>query len=146
MPILTETPEFRSELILANKSDSSVTLNPDYAECQWWAPGSGGAMALQLGPCEQRIIPEAIDFLRTNGVNMGPREEGRSSYHGPLQITVSGAATSNVYAGRALLRSLLPEDNSACSRRASTRARRRPPRPTFTVSTATPGTGPTSPR
>ena len=52
-------------------------------------------MTLQLGPREQRIIPEAIDFLRTNGVDM--RRSGETS--GALQITVYGTETVNVFAG-----------------------------------------------
>jgi len=42
VPVLTETPEFRSELILANKSASNVTLTLDYWESNGFAPGSGG--------------------------------------------------------------------------------------------------------
>ena len=59
-------------------------------------------MTLQLGPHEQRIIPEAIDFLRTNGVEIGPRYDDRTRYKpylGALRITVFGTATENVFAG-----------------------------------------------
>jgi hypothetical protein len=101
VPFLTETPELRSELILANKSASNVTLRLDYAESQVFAPGSGGTMTVQLGPHEEQIIPEAIDFLRTNGINMGPGKDQLPGvpYYGALRITVSGTPAENVFAG-----------------------------------------------
>ena len=97
VPVLVETADFRSELILANKSASDVTLALDYAESSSWTPGLGGTLALHLGPREELIIPEAIDFLRTNGVDIGPRQD--MPYSGVLRITVSGTSAENVFAG-----------------------------------------------
>jgi hypothetical protein len=95
VPYLAEGPGFRSELVLSNKSDSSVSLTLDYHEADaWGVRGKEGTMTLHLAPHEQRIIPEAIDFLRTNGVDMKPRNTV-----GALQITVSGTETENVFAG-----------------------------------------------
>ena len=95
VPFLSEGPGYRSEFVLANKSDSNVTLTLDYHESDsWGGRGKEGTMTLQLGPHEQRIIPEAIDFLRTNGVDTRPRHTS-----GALQITVSGTKTENVFAG-----------------------------------------------
>ena len=96
VPVLTETPDFRSELILVNKSGSPVTLTLNYFESLSWE-FSEGSMVVQLGPLEQQIIPEAIDFLRTNGVDMGPRAD--MPFSGALRITVSGTSAENVFAG-----------------------------------------------
>jgi hypothetical protein len=95
VPFLCEEGGYQSELVLANKSDSNVTLTLDYHESDSMGRGNGGTMTLQLGPHEQRIIPEAIDFLRTNGIDMRPRK----NTSGALQITVSGTETENVFAG-----------------------------------------------
>jgi len=96
VPVLTETPDFRSELILVNKSGSPVTLTLNYFESLSWE-FSEGSMVVQLGPLEQQIIPEAIDFLRTHGVDMGPRAD--MPFSGALRITVSGTSAENVFAG-----------------------------------------------
>jgi hypothetical protein len=97
VPFLGETPGARSELVLANKSASNVTLTLDFHEWDSWGiPGKEGTMTLQLGPLEQRILPEAIDFLRSNGVDMRPKGNGTG---GALRVTTSGTATGNVFAG-----------------------------------------------
>jgi sugar lactone lactonase YvrE len=97
VPVLAETPDFRSELILANKSASSVTLTLSYVESTTPSSGAGGTMIVTLAPVEERIIPEAIDFLRTNGVNIGAKDA--APYVGALRISVSGTAAENVFAG-----------------------------------------------
>ncbi len=97
VPVLTETPDFRSELTLANKSDSNVTLTLTYVESQTSSSGPGGTITVQLGPRQQQIVPEAIDFLRANGANIGARDA--ASYVGALRITVSGTSAENVFAG-----------------------------------------------
>ncbi len=98
VPFLSEDGSYRrSELILANKSGSDVTLMLDYHESYWAALGYGGTMTLELGPYDEQILPEGIDFLRSNGVDMGPRKYGAN--FGALRISVSGTATENVFAG-----------------------------------------------
>ena len=97
VPVLAETPTFRSELVLANKSNSPVTLTLSYVESMTPSPGPGGRMTLTLSPMEERIIPEAIDFLRANGVSIGAKDA--APYAGALRISVSGTAPENVFAG-----------------------------------------------
>ncbi len=99
VPVLSETPQFRSELTLVNKSSSLVTLTLNYLESLSPDAGQGGVMIVRLGPQEEWIIPEAIDFLRMRGVYMNIGEKGAASYVGALQILVSGTEAANVFAG-----------------------------------------------
>jgi hypothetical protein len=69
----------------------------DYVESQSPAVGSGGTITVQLGPLEEQIIPEAVDFLRTNGVHIGAKDA--APYLGALRIYVSGTTPENVFAG-----------------------------------------------
>ena len=97
VPVLVETPAFRSELILANKSGSTVALSVSYVESISPSSGAGGTMTVTLAPQEEQIIPEAIDFLRRNGVSIGAKDA--ASYGGALRITISGTTADNVFAG-----------------------------------------------
>jgi len=97
VPVLVETPVFRSELILANKSGSTVALSLSYVESITSSSGSGGTISVTLAPQEEQIIPEAIDFLRKNGVNIGAKDA--ASYGGALRVTVSGTTADNIFAG-----------------------------------------------
>ena len=97
VPVLAETPDFRSELILANKGNTRATLTLSYVESMTPSSGAGGTMTVTLAPMEEQIIPEAIDFLRTHGVNIGAKDA--ASYVGALRISVTGTAAENVFAG-----------------------------------------------
>lgn len=97
VPVLSETPFFRSELVLANKSASPVTLTLNYVESYSPSSGIGGTMTVTLGPMEEQIIPEAIDFLRKGGVNIGPKDA--ATYVGALRLSVFGTTIDNVFAG-----------------------------------------------
>ncbi len=98
VPVLTETPIFRSELILANRGRSPVALILSYTESLTPSAGTGGSIDLQLGAQEELIIPEAVDYLRSHGVHIGPRDA--APYVGSLRIrTASGASISDVFAG-----------------------------------------------
>jgi hypothetical protein len=101
VPVLVETPYFRSELILANRSATPVTLDLNYVESLTPWDGKGGTVTVVLGAREQRILPEAIDFFRRSGVGIGPAGTPyrRAEYAGSLRITVSGATTKDVFAG-----------------------------------------------
>ncbi len=102
VPVLVETPVFRSELVLANKSASPVTLNLGYIESI--SPPDpagritiGGRFDVTLAPFEEQIIPEAVDYLRRNGAKTGTKDA--ASYGGALRISVSGTTANNVFAG-----------------------------------------------
>ena len=72
LPVLVETPVFKSELILANPNPVSATVTMSYVESLSPALGSGGHVTEILQAGEQRIIPGAMDFLRAKGVAVGP--------------------------------------------------------------------------
>jgi len=98
VPVLTETPTFRSELILANRGRSPVALVLSYTESLTPSAGTGGSIDLQLGAQEELIIPEAVDYLRSHGIHIGPRDA--APYVGSLRIrTASGASIADVFAG-----------------------------------------------
>lgn len=97
VPVLVETGAFRSELVLANKSENTVTLTLDYRESLSPSHGTGGPTTVSLAPKEQLILPEAVGFLRSRGVAVGP--VGLAAYAGSLRISVSGAPVEDVYAG-----------------------------------------------
>lgn len=97
VPVLVETAAFRSELVLTNRSDSRVTLTLDYVESASPSLGAGGRTSVTLAPRTQRIVADAIEFLRASGAPIG--ERGAGTYAGCLRITVDGAPLSDVFAG-----------------------------------------------
>jgi hypothetical protein len=97
VPVVVETPDFRSELVLSNKGQAAATLKLSYAESLATGGPSGGDMSLTLLPAEQLVLPGAIDFLRRNGVPIGG--EGAASYAGALRVSVTGGNVADVFAG-----------------------------------------------
>lgn len=94
VPALVETSRFRSELVLSNPGDQPATLSLQLVETLAGPPGSA-TVPLTLAPREQRIVPDAIDFLRTAGASVGPRGP---SYAGALRISVD-AGPADLQAG-----------------------------------------------
>lgn len=97
VPVLVETPAFRSELVLANATDQATTFAVAYVESLNPGSGAGGTLLVPLRAREQRIIPEAIDFLRANRVAVGPK--GAASYGGSLTVTVPPLGVAGAFAG-----------------------------------------------
>jgi len=97
VPVIVENSGFRSELILSNRGNSTASFHLNYRESSAPALGAGGTVIVTLGPRQQRIIPEAIDFLRQQGAAIGP--EGMASYAGSLQVTVEGTNPADIFAG-----------------------------------------------
>ena len=87
VPVLVETPAFRTELVLANRGTSPVSLELDYRESLSPSLGAGGRARITLLPREQRIVPEALAFLRDLGVGAGPA--GAASYAGRLRVSAA---------------------------------------------------------
>ncbi len=100
VPVYTEAPDFRSELILANKSASDVSLELNWIEDHGYFPVAQ-AMNIQLGPQEERVIPDVNTFLRANGLPPGTWDDYQSyvPYIGAVWFIVSGTAAENVFAG-----------------------------------------------
>lgn len=96
VPVLVETPSFRSELVLSNSGTARATLQLRYVESLTPGLGAGGTTKLELSPGCQVIIPEAVDYLRGRSVAIGPKDQ--ASYVGSLRITVSGVSLGEVFA------------------------------------------------
>ena len=96
VPVLVETSSFVSELTFANAGSTDAMLTLGYKESLNAGSGPGGSMNLTLPAGTQRIIPNAIAFLRQNGVAVGPPG---GSYAGSLHVDVAGAETRHIYAG-----------------------------------------------
>jgi formylglycine-generating enzyme required for sulfatase activity len=97
VPVLVETPSFRSELVLTNRGSTTATLTLRYVEGLTPALGAGGTATVQLKPREQQVIPDAVEYLRRHGMAIGAM--GAASYAGALRIAVSGAGIADVFAG-----------------------------------------------
>lgn len=82
---LVETGTFQSELVLGSPYAEPITLTMTYVESLSPAGGAGGVAMESLQPYEQKIIPNALDYLRGKGVAIGPK--GAGSYAGALQIS-----------------------------------------------------------
>ena len=95
VPVLVETGAFESELVLTNANGAAVQLDLVYKESLSPALGAGGTVTLSLAAGEQRIIPGAINFLRSRGAAIGPR--GGGSYVGSLHVV--GEVIFGIYAG-----------------------------------------------
>jgi photosystem II stability/assembly factor-like uncharacterized protein len=97
VPVLVETSAFLSELVLTNASPQAATFTVTYKESLSPGGGAGGSFAFAMPPNSQLIQPNAIEWLRSKGVPIGPR--GAASYGGSLHVDVSGAAGSETFAG-----------------------------------------------
>ncbi|MFI5181547.1 MAG: hypothetical protein ACHQPI_09170 [Thermoanaerobaculia bacterium] len=95
IPVLAETPEFGSEIILANSGPTTATFALSYQESQT-GTASGTAMVM-LPPKSQLIQPNAIAWLRSQGIPIGP--QGAGSYVGSVHLIVTGASPTDTWAG-----------------------------------------------
>lgn len=91
VPVLVETPGFRTELLLVNRGTVPVTVTLDYRESLSPALGAGGSATVTLLPREQRIVPEAVAFLRTLGIGVGGA--GAATYAGRLRVSAPAGTT-----------------------------------------------------
>ncbi|MFI5119582.1 MAG: PKD domain-containing protein [Thermoanaerobaculia bacterium] len=85
LPVLVETGTFQSELVLSSPYADPITLTINYVESLSPAGGAGGVAQETLQPYEQKIIPNALDYLRGKGVAIGAK--GAAPYAGAVQIT-----------------------------------------------------------
>ncbi len=97
LPVLAETSTFESELVLANPFNQPMTLQLSYVESLNPSAGAGGCAEESLQPFEQKIIPNALAYLRSKGVNIGPPG---NSYAGSLLVAFTrGGSISYGYVG-----------------------------------------------
>jgi hypothetical protein len=98
VPVVVETPVFESELVLTNPSSVSVNASLVYTEALAFPRSTKPAVALTLGPKEQRILPGIIELLRTSlpEGTIGPRGP---QYAGSLRVTFSGTGVLDPFVG-----------------------------------------------
>ena len=85
LPVLVETGSFRSELIMTNPYAQPITASISYTESLSPAGGAGGVVQENFLPQEQKIIPDALNYLRGKGISIGA--QGVASYAGALSLT-----------------------------------------------------------
>jgi hypothetical protein len=101
LPGVVETPAFRSELILCNPSDRAATAVLTYVESLGEPRGARLSFGEALAPGEQKVVPEAIAWLREKGLPLGPA--GSGSFAGALQVAfveAGGTPISGLAAAR----------------------------------------------
>lgn len=82
IPVLVETPTFSSEMVLANYTSKTATVSLSYTESLSPNLGAGGTVMETLAPWEQRVVPDAIQHLRSKGLGLPPK--GSGSFAGAL--------------------------------------------------------------
>ena len=96
IPVIVEAGAFRTELLLSNSANHSQIFRLNYHESVNPAGGSG-VVTVTLGAAEQRIIPDAIQFLRANGVPLAPA--GSGSFVGSVYVEIPNSDVREAYAG-----------------------------------------------
>lgn len=88
LPVIVESRTFDSDLVLTNPGSQPVTATLSYVESLASPAGTVPfKTAVSLGGFEQRLIPSAFDFLRQQGLDIGPR--GAAGYAGAVRVQFS---------------------------------------------------------
>lgn len=107
VPVVVESDGFASELVLANAGEHATTLTLEYVESLSPSSGGGGTVSVALAAGEQRVIPDAIGFLRTSGAALGAR--GAASYAGALRVSGAEGTLAGIFAGARTWARALPD-------------------------------------
>ncbi len=87
---------FTTELTLANRGTTTAAVRLDYTPAASLGASGGGAVSLSLAPGLQRVVPDAVAFLRDGGLAI-PAGPGQG---GAVRVTFSGLSSPDVaYAG-----------------------------------------------
>lgn len=89
VPAFVETPGFESELVLANPGEAPVTARLLWVESLATGTPRRFEAAEPLAPGEQKLLPGAVERLRSQGLAVGARG---GSYAGALFVTFEGAS------------------------------------------------------
>jgi subtilisin family serine protease len=90
VPVVVETSAFESELVLYNPAMAPVRVSLTYVESLAAPKGTVGTVTVDLGPGQQRILPQILDHLRSLGLPLGPR--GAATYAGTLSVVFTPPA------------------------------------------------------
>jgi PKD repeat protein len=103
VPVVLDLPgRFSSELTLSNSGTTTATVRLRYTAAPVFGGVGTGTATLTLGPGRQRVIPDAVAFLRQNGVLIPTG----SNQGGSLRVEFEGL--SNAGAGYASARTTAP--------------------------------------
>ena len=93
LPVVVEAGPYASELVLANPSTESRTVELTYVESLTPEKGAGGVALEPIGPGEQKRIPDVFAYLRSHSTGrIGPK--GEAGYAGTLTARfLSGGTT-----------------------------------------------------
>ncbi|HYN43387.1 MAG TPA: S8 family serine peptidase, partial [Thermoanaerobaculia bacterium] len=94
LPVVVETTAFESELVLYNPALVPVVVALTYVESLATPKGAVGTVTVDLGPGQQKVLPRALDTLRTLGLPLGPR--GAASYAGTLSVVFTPSVGGSV--------------------------------------------------
>jgi hypothetical protein len=96
IPVLVETGSFVSELVLTNAATQPADFVMSYDE-SLSSPSSGNrSILVTIPPSTQRIIPGAIDWLRSMNIAVGPRGSAVGSFN--VHVS-SGGGIGRFFAG-----------------------------------------------
>jgi len=79
LPIVLDLPDSgpsRTELTLTNPGPAPAAVTLVYTPAPLWGVEGGGVAKLNLGPGRQLDVPDAIAFLRENGLAIPPGRQG----------------------------------------------------------------------
>jgi hypothetical protein len=94
LPVIVESASFSSELIVSNWSGMSRILRCSFVADAVQATGSAATFTLDLQAGEQRILPEIVNWLRSQGAaGIGSRG---TTYAGPLYVEASSGDLSGI--------------------------------------------------
>ena len=97
LPVIIETGAFTSELTVTNFSPVAKTLNFRFVADAVEADDDTASFSLTLQACEQRILPQIVDWLRQQEVvGIGPANQ---AYVGALFATVGEGDMSGIVIG-----------------------------------------------
>ncbi|HQQ76385.1 MAG TPA: PKD domain-containing protein [Thermoanaerobaculia bacterium] len=103
VPIVLDLPgRFSSELTLTNSGNTTATLRLRYTAAPVFGGAGSGTVSRTLGPGQQTVIPDAIGYLRQNGLAIPTG----SNQGGSLRVEFEGL--SNSAAGYAAARTTAP--------------------------------------
>lgn len=103
IPIVLDLPgRFSSELTLTNSGTTTATVRLRYTAAPVFGGAGTGTVPRTLGPGQQVVIPDAIAYLRQNGLQI----PAGSNQGGSLRVEFEGL--SNAAAGYAAARTTAP--------------------------------------
>jgi pseudomonalisin len=87
VPVVLDLPgaiHYQTELTLTNPASTGARATLTYTPAPLWGTVGGGSVTVDLGPGAQRLVPNAVEFLRQHGLAIPEGRQGGT-------LLVSGA-------------------------------------------------------